>query len=33
VRRTWATLEDTMPVWLLKYLLFDGAPQLAIIKI
>ena len=28
-----ATLEDAMPVWLLEYLLLEGAPQVAIIKI
>jgi len=28
-----ATLEDVIPVWLLEYLLLEGAPQVAIIKI
>ena len=28
-----ATLEDTMPVWLLEYLLLEGALQVAIIMI
>jgi WD repeat-containing protein 48 len=28
-----ATLEDAIPVWLLEYLLLEGALQVAIIKI